>query len=110
MCQGVLAKHKRGGQSRQVGQVVGRERVARPGDSAARVRIERANVQASQCRPIVVPGQAQVWHTAQQIAALIRIGAVPDHIAQAPDEIPVPLGILQNRLESSEVGVNVGDN
>jgi hypothetical protein len=55
----------------------------------------------------MITGQAQMGQCAQQIAALVGVRAIPDHISQTPDVIPIPLGVFQHRFKRSQIGMNV---
>ncbi len=57
----------------------------------------------------MVSRQAQMGERTQQIATLVRVRTIPDHVPQTPDVIPIPLGIFQNSLKRSQIGMNVGN-
>ena len=58
---------------------------------------------------VVVSDQAERAALGHQLGALVGLGAVADHVAQAPDLSTGAVDAGEHRLEGGQVGVDVAD-
>jgi arginyl-tRNA synthetase len=84
--------------------------LARPLDRRRRGLREGGDVEPAQRRQVVVADQADVAAALDQVGAGVRLGAVADHVAEAPDLLDRGQGhLLEHCLESGLVGVDIAE-
>ena len=80
-----------------------------PLHGAAGVGVEGAHIEAVQRRPVMIARQAKLRQLPQVLDALVGIGTITNHIAQAPHIIPVAFAMRENGFKSGVIGVNIRD-
>ena len=104
------AHRSRGLQRLQPVAVAGVDDLLRPARGERGAGGELAEVEVAGHRQVVVAGQADVGVLARQPAAVVGIGAVAHHVAQAPDLLRrAGPDVGKDRLEGVTVAVDVGD-
>jgi hypothetical protein len=94
-------------QAVEPGAVFRRQFLARPEHSSHRRRVEPADVDATQCGSIVVAHQAQRVLSAQQLAALVGVRTITDHVPQTQHAVVLSASRLQHSLQTEAVAMNV---
>ncbi len=84
--------------------------LARPGDGGRGCLGEGGDVECAEHGEVVIADEAEVAALAGQIGALIWLGAVADHVTEAPDLLYADrVDRRENGLERGQVGMNVAD-
>lgn len=82
----------------------------RPGDRLGGSLGESGDVEGAKHSEVVVADEADGAALAHQVRALVGLGAVAEHVAEAPDLLDSHVvGRPEDRLEGGQVGVDVAD-
>jgi hypothetical protein len=94
----------------QVVEGAGIDVILGPGDGVGRSRGEGGDVELAEHGEVVVPDQADLAALAHQLGAAVGLGAVADHVAEAPDLLHLGgVDRAQRGLERGQVGMDVAD-
>lgn len=86
--------------------IVGGQRGARPFQRPSRGVAKQFQRHIAQRALVVISRQSQRVQLPQAFHTFIRLGAIPDYIAQTPDAIVRRRG-AQRRFERAQIGVNI---
>ena len=95
-------------QRREPGAAVVLEHARRPASGRSGVAREVGDVDCAEHGEVVVPTERDCCTSTDEVAALVRPGAVPDDVAEAPDLVDaLGVDVAQDGVECVKIAVDV---